>query len=133
MRKCNVCNKHFFRLHKHHLDYKKNIVIEVCPKCHQKIHQKKLSKEQLNQFYPINNRADYVATNGNQEKKLPYLVLDVNGTILRKLVKPISPELDKKTWLEFKELVASNDLHTEFNEALKIYINNRKRGLIKNV
>lgn len=59
MRMCLICKKKLERTHFHHTSYEYNNLVEVCPKCHNKIHTKKLPKELIDLFFPI----DYIVGN----------------------------------------------------------------------
>lgn len=67
MRLCLICKKRFEKIHIHHISYKYNNTMEVCEKCHKKIHQTKLYP----MLKPIDKRlnANYVNTNGKPEKQ----------------------------------------------------------------
>lgn len=66
MRVCIICKDHFENLVKHHISYEFNAKVEVCRKCHWKIHK---TKEYL-WLRPID--------------KKPVKIVDINGVVKSK-------------------------------------------------
>lgn len=82
MRLCLICKKRFQETHFHHISYEYDHIIEVCSRCHGKIHKKKVNQILYDLLKPIDSSANIVNITGNREKKNHLAVQCVRDTII---------------------------------------------------
>ncbi len=61
MNNCQLCGKEKEKLIKYHIDYKKNIIINLCKKCHVEIHKviSSIPRKSLDKPINLKCRCDY--------------------------------------------------------------------------
>lgn len=80
MKICLICRKRFIEIDKHHVSYEFNNAIEVCKKCHRKIHQTKQYPHLKPMDKPSDTPVRSASMNGKAGLKTLNAVPNVNDT-----------------------------------------------------